>query len=98
MQPVRPLTRREMRERDAAPPPAPAPGAGGWQQPARPAAPSGPPPSRRTSRETTGPAEHPAQPSVDLVQLDAALDQEVDVLSPLGDRRLAVPGGDVVDL
>lgn len=75
MQPVRPLTRREMREREqaaaaersaqsAAPPPDPAPGAGGWQQPPRPAAPSGPPPSRRTLRETTGPAEHPAQPSV----------------------------------
>ena len=75
MQPVRPLTRREMREREqaaaaersaqsAVPPPAPAPGAGGWQQPPRPAAPSGPPPSRRTLRETTGPAEHPAQPSV----------------------------------
>jgi len=30
--------------------------------------------------------------AVDLVQLDAALDQEVDVLLPLGDRRLAVPG------
>ncbi|MET3975446.1 hypothetical protein [Cellulosimicrobium sp. 4261] len=75
MQPVRPLTRREMREREQAaaaersgqgapPPPAPAPGAGGWQQPARPAAPSGPPPSRRTLRETTGPADHPPQPSV----------------------------------
>ncbi|QJW36363.1 hypothetical protein [Cellulosimicrobium protaetiae] len=74
MQPVRPLTRREMREREqaaaaersaqpAAPPPAPAPG-GAWQQPARPAAPAAPPPSRRTLRETTGPTDHPGQPSV----------------------------------
>ncbi|WP_353708892.1 hypothetical protein ABRQ22_06020 [Cellulosimicrobium sp. ES-005] len=77
MQPVRPLTRREMREREQAaaaersaqpgtPPPAPAPGAGGWQQPApaRPAAPATPPPSRRTLRETTGPTDFPSQPSV----------------------------------
>jgi len=77
MQPVRPLTRREIREREAAaaaeraaqtgsPAPAPAPAAGGWQPPAapRPAAPATPPPSRRALRETTGPTDHPSQPSV----------------------------------
>lgn len=77
MQPVRPLTRREIREREQAAaveravqpdpaPPAPAPGGGGWapSAPARPAAPPTPPPSRRTLRETTGPTDYPSQPSV----------------------------------
>lgn len=79
MQPVRPLTRREIREREQAAAAqraaqaggtAPEPSATGatsqWTpaQPARPAAAPTPPPSRRTLRETTGPTEHPSQPSV----------------------------------
>ncbi|MBD5787861.1 hypothetical protein IF650_17005 [Cellulosimicrobium terreum] len=65
MQPVRPLTRREIREREqaaAAQRAAQSAGAGAPAQPA--AAPAGPPPSRRSMRETTGPADQPAQPSV----------------------------------
>lgn len=77
MQPVRPLTRREIREREQAaaaeraaqsgstpqPPATPGTPGGGWS-PEAPARPSGPPPSRRALRATTGPTEQPSQPTV----------------------------------
>ncbi|MCB7137973.1 hypothetical protein [Cellulosimicrobium marinum] len=76
MQPVRPLTRREIREREqaaaaqraaeqATPPGAPSGGAA-WPTAAgqRPAAPPPPAPSRRSMRESTGATQHPAQPTV----------------------------------
>ncbi|MFC8923423.1 hypothetical protein [Cellulosimicrobium sp. NPDC057127] len=76
MQPVRPLTRREIREREqaaaaeraaqgggAGAPASPgAPGAGRSAQP--PSRPSGPPPSRRALRESTGPTEQASPPTV----------------------------------
>jgi len=62
MQPVRPLTRREIREREAAAAEQAAgsapPASGGFPPPAptpAPAAPAGPPPSRRSMREPVGP-------------------------------------------
>jgi hypothetical protein len=78
MQPVRPLTRREIREREQAaaaeraaqggtpsqPSASPGASAGGWNpQPS--ARPTGPPPSRRALRESTGPTEQASsQPTV----------------------------------
>ncbi|MEK8228495.1 hypothetical protein NKG05_24415 [Oerskovia sp. M15] len=68
MQPVRPLTRREIREREAAAaeqvaaaaaPPAPA---GGYSPPPRPA-PAAPPPSRRSLRDDSSPTAADAYPS-----------------------------------
>jgi hypothetical protein len=77
MQPVRPLTRREIREREqaaaaeraaqggsASQPTASSGRPGGGQGPVAPARPADPPPSRRALRESTGPTEQAAQPTV----------------------------------